>query len=167
MSAPQITIDIEHQKVHEGRHYTVNYLEKAVANNGYARLRITTGARAVHIIIAVDTEGKSYWQTYSGTTYTADGTLPDGVKLTFFNRFIDNDGTTTTVRYNPTVNVLGTLRGNRVVWGGLGPQSTGGSDASRIESIIPPNKDVLLVVQNASGQAKDMAVVLDWYEVVV
>jgi hypothetical protein len=156
MPAPQISIDYEHQKVHEGRHYTANYLEKAVANNGFIRLRFTTGARAVHIIFEIDAEGKAYWQTYNGTTYTIDGTLPDGVKLTFFNRFIENDGTTTIVRYNPTVNVIGTLRGNRVLWGGLGPQSTGGSSQSRIESIIPP-----MVMQNVSGNAKDMAVVAD------
>lgn len=164
---PFIAIDVEHQKVHEGRHYTANYLEKAVPNLGFARLRITTGAKAVHIMFEIDAEGKAYWNTYSGSTYTSDGTLPDGTKLTVFNRFIEIDGTTTTIRYNPTVNVLGAARGLRVIWGGLGPQSTGGGTASRIESVIPPNRDVLLVMQNVSGQPKDMAVVADWYEVVV
>ena len=167
MGLPGTVIDLVHQKIHEGRFYTVNYTELAVPNNGFIRLRITTGAKAIHITFEIDAEGKAYWKTYAGSTYTADGTLPDGSKLTFFNRFISIDGTTTVVRYNPTVNVLGTLRGNRVVWGGLGPQSTGGISGSRTETILRPNSDVLLVMQNVSGQAKDMSVVAEWYEVVV
>lgn len=167
MQQPFIGIDTEHQKVHEGRHYTANYLEKAVANLAFVRLRFKTNANSAHLIIAGSAEGKTYFQTYSGTTYTVNGTAPDGSKLTVFNRSIPLDGTTTTVTYAPTVNVLGTLRGNQVIFGGLGPQSTGGTSGGRIESIVPPNSDLLIVLQNVSGQPKDINLVLDWYEVVV
>ena len=87
MAIPQVTIDLAHQKGHEGKNYTVNYLEKAVVNNGYIRLRFVTPSNvAAHIIFELASEGKAYFKTYSGTTYTADGTLPDGVNLTQFSR---------------------------------------------------------------------------------
>lgn len=158
-------IDITHQHVHDGEFFTSNYEELAIANNGVARLRITTGANYCHLIINGEAEGKFRFKTYSGTTYTGAGTLPDATKLTVFNRKTDSViAPTTIIRHTPTVNVLGTLRGLRTIFGGTGPQSTGGGDSDRVESLIAPNTDVLIVMTNVSGSAQDLSVVLEWYE---
>ena len=71
---------------------------------------------------------------------------------------------TTTIRYSPTPNVLGTVRGLRTIFGGTGPRSTGGEQSDRIESLIAPNTDVLIVFTNVSGSAQDLSVILEWYE---
>lgn len=167
MANPQITIDIAEQKGNEDKNYTINYLEKSVANNGFIRLRIITPANVeAHVVFQLGSEGKAYFKTYANTTYTADGTLPDGVKLTQFSR--SGDGPSVIVaRYNPTINVIGSVRGNQVIFGGSGPISTGSVRASGISSIIKPNRDLLIELQNVSGVVKDMEVIADYYEVVV
>lgn len=158
------TIDKIHQEIHEGQVTTINYLALAVANDGYARLRITTGEKRFHVALYFDVEAKAYLKTYAGTTYTAEGTLPD-TNLTVFNR---NSGNAKaflfTVRYNPTVNVLGTQRGNRLLPGGTGGNSVGLSGGERIESVIPPNSDFLIEVQNKGGQTKDIGIIVEGYE---
>jgi len=159
------TLDYEHFMVHEGKSYTANYLETALANDATMRLRFTAGAKAAHLIIQFNGGGLGVFNSYAGTTYSADGTLPDGVKLTSFKRAAYNPDATATLRYAPTVNVLGAMRGNQVIPGGTGPQSTGAGTGSRIESIISPNVDILLTLTNKSGQPKHFGLVLDWYEV--
>lgn len=159
------TIDRVHQAVHEGKSFTANYEELLVANDGIARLRISTGSRPAHLVITSESEGKFRFRTYIGSTYSLQGTAADGIKLSVFNRFVGGVNPTATVRYNPTVTAIGTVRGIRTIFGGTGPQSTGGGGSDRIESIIPANSDFLIVLTNVSGQQKDLSLVLDWYEV--
>lgn len=162
-----VTIPIEHYKVHKGESYTVNYLEKALVNNGYMRLHVKTGSKSAHTIIEVESEGKVYFRTFSNITATADGTAPGTAitdKLTLFNRCgLCANGNTTKVFYAPTY-TGGLMRGNRVFPFGTGGTAVGGSSASRIESILAPNQSYLIEVQNVSGQARDISIVLDWYE---
>lgn len=167
MALPQITIDIANQKVLEDAACTFNYLETNVANNGFVRLRcIAPANRRAHIVFQLGSEGKAYFKTYLGTTYTADGTLTDGIKLTHFSRcgaLIDG----LTLRYNPTIDVLGSKRGNQIIFGGSGPISTGISRGTGIESIIQPGCEILVELQNVSGNVKDMEILGDYYKVVV
>lgn len=159
------TIDKIHQEVHEGKFFTYNYLESGVLNNGFARIRLTTTTKAVHVMLYLDIEAKVYFKTRSGTTYTVAGTLPDGVKLTAFNRRTNSSVTATAeVRYNPTVNVAGALRGNRMFPGGTGGNSVGLSGGERVESVIAAGTDILLEVQNVSGQTRDIGIIIEGYE---
>ena len=166
----EIGIDLVHQKVHEGVSYTVNYLEKSLASNGFARLHVKTGARAAHIIIEVEAEGKVYFRTISEPTVTVDGTAPStstdvGTKLTLFNRCGHcSNGNTTQVFYTPTF-TGGDLRGNRMIPFGVGGTAVGGASQGRIESIFSANKSFIIEIQNVSGQTRDVGVTLDWYEV--
>ena len=84
--------------------------------------------------------------------------------MTVFNRLSGGSAPATTIRYNPTVNVLGTIRGNFTVFAGTGPQSTGSSNGDRYESILTANTDVLVTLTNVSGSAQDLELILEWYE---
>ena len=161
-------IDYAHQKIHEGKGFVANYIQNAVPDNNIRRLRLTAANnRAMHVVIGIDVTGKFSFKTYEGTTYTVQGTAPDGTTLTAFNRILGRDGRSGIVRHNPTVDELGALRASRIIPGGTGPQSTGTTASERWESIIPPGHDLLLVFQNLSGQAKDLDVTIDWYEEVL
>lgn len=157
-------IDKLHHEVHEGYCFTANYLELSVANDAYSRLHVATGAKAAHLIIQIVTEGKAYYKTYSGTTFTG-GTAPDASKLTVFNRSgVNPKVSTTTVKYGITVVTAGTMRGNQLINGGTGGNATGSSAGSRIESVLAPNSAFMLEVQNKKGMVQDIEIVLDWYE---
>ncbi len=162
---PITNIDIAHHKIHEGVTFTADYLKEAVANDGFERVHIKAVDKHIHLVIKSDVGGKFTFKTYSDTTYTALGTLSNGVNLTKYNRKIGGDNSNALVYFAPTVNALGTLRVNTLLPGGTGPQTTGASDGSRVETIIPAGHDLLLVYQNKSGQAKDMSVTLEWYEI--
>lgn len=158
-------MDWLHHEVHEGEMFTSNLLVTNVANNGYLRLRFTTGTKSAHVNnIQILTEGKAYLKTYSGTTYSAAGTLPDA-NLT---RFVRNTGnvqvSTSTLYYNPTINVIGTLRGNQLIPGESSKKGSGSIISSIIETIIKPNSEILIEVQNVSSATSDICIVLDWYE---
>ena len=159
------TIDITHQHIHDGEFFTANYEELAVANNGVVRLRITTSAiNYCHLVIDGSVEGKVRFKTYAGSTYTVAGTTADATKLTVFNRNSGGGVPGTTIRYNPTPNVLGALRGLQTIFAGTGPKTTGGSNGSREETVLLANTDILIVITNVSGSAQDINVVLNWYE---
>jgi hypothetical protein len=164
-----IEIDVVHSKVHEGVSYTANYLEKALASNGYMRIHVKTGAKSAHALIEVESEGKVYFRTFSDSTVTVDGTGPgtgDADKLTLFNRCgCCSNGNKTQIFYTPTYSNIGLKRGNRIFPFGTGGTAVGGSAGSRIESIFAPNTSYILEIQNVSGQARDIGVVIDWYEV--
>lgn len=158
-------IDKTHQEIHDGHFITTNYLETGVANNATIQLRVITGAKSFHVMFYIDIEGKIQFKTIVGSTYTVAGTLPDGVKLTKFNRKSTSTYVeTTTFRYAPTVNVAGSLRGNRMFPGGTGRNSVGLSGGDRVESIIGPNSDVLIEIKNVSGQARDIGLIVEGYE---
>lgn len=128
-------------------------------------LRGTTGSKTLHFIVEFTNGGDGTFKTYAGTTYSAPGTLADGINMTVFNRRPQNAIPLETVfRYAPTVNVLGTARGLRAIPGGSGGNSTGSSQASGLESNIPPNTDFLIILTNKSGQTKISDIVIDCYE---
>lgn len=159
------TIDLVHQRVHEGVTWTANFLSLAVANDGFARLKFTTDAvTEAHVVITVIAEGKAYFKTKVGGSYTG-GTEPDG-NLSVFNR---NPGhavaSAVTVLCNPVEAVAGTVRGNQLLNGGTGGTAIGSQSGSRIESIIDPSTTIIVELQNKKGNAGDLCIVLDWYEV--
>ena len=162
-----ITKDWLHQKVHEGSVHTADYQESGVANNASVSLRFKATTKALHLVLGFDVSANFQLTTYADTKYTVDGTAPDGTKLTVFNRVMGGDGKTALVYYAPTADELGTKRASRLITGGTGPKSTGGTGAYRIETIIPPNHDLLCVFKclAGDGQAGDINVTADWYEV--
>lgn len=58
----------------------------------------------------------------------------------------------------------GTMRGNQLINGGTGGNTTGSTAGSRIETVLAPNSAFMLEVQNKKGMVQDIKIVLDWYE---
>ncbi len=158
---PEITIDLGHQKIHEGNSFVVNELFNSVSNGDSVYVRFKAISQSMHIIFRVEVEGKAFLKTYEGTTYTNDGTV-----VTPFNRIVgDGKSVDAEIYHTPTINTLGTQRGNRLIPAGTGGTATGGSGGSRAESIILPGNELLVEVENASGQARDIDIIADWYQV--
>lgn len=159
-------IDVDQLMIHQWLAFTANYLEKAVANNWYIRLLVKSPAdKELHIIYQYSCEWKAYFKTYAGTTFTDEWTTADATKLSVFKRKTNSAiNPSAVIKYNPTINVLGSIRGNQFIPWGSWPQSTWIAGWARLETIIWPNSSALLELQNVSWQAKDMMFILDWYE---
>jgi len=167
MSYPKVFIDLVHQKIHEGNAWTANLLKKAILDDGTMFLRVKTDARTtMHLVLQAEAEGKFYFTTYSDTTYTTPGTGPDGVILTKFNRrTILGKTSGVSLEYEPTIDVIGSLRGNRVILGGTGKKAVGTSGASQaFFTVVGPGEEFLVKLENVSGSTQDCGLVLDWYE---
>ena len=157
-----INIDAAHQRVHNGDFFTVSKRTTGIADNGFAYLRIKTGANHCHFSFAVTTTGKAYVDTQIGNTYSADGTA-----ITPTNRNTTSGfAAPTTLFYSgPTVNQAGTTRFEDIVPGGDHVQSRVGSVGSyAVETKLAPSQDILIAVQNKAGAAIDVAIVVNFYE---
>lgn len=152
-------IDAVHQAIHLRGMYTISRTALNVANLGFHDIHVRPPAGyEAHLRFVIVTEGKAYFKTYQGTTYTADGTA-----ITPFNRATNGDATTLLAWHTPTINVLGTLRGDDMIPGGTGGNATGGNISGELESIIAPNTDILFRVQNVKGTAGDLNIILNYY----
>ena len=152
-------IDAVHEAIHEGGMYVISKSFLSVANDGYARVRIVPPAgTSAHTRLSVSVEGKTYIKTYTGTTYSNDGTA-----ITPFNRLIGGSASTLLAYHTPTVNVLGTQRGDDIVGGGVGWNSFGANFNPEFESIVPASTDFMIELHNKAGTAKDMNIVINYY----
>jgi len=153
------SIDPVHQAIHERGMYVISKTFLAVANSGYARIHIVPPAGyEAHVRLSVNTEGKCYLKTYTGTTYTNAGTA-----MTPFNRATSGGASTLLAYHTPTINVLGTPRGDDMVGGGFGGNSFGANANQEFESVIAPGTDFMLELQNEAGSAKDINLVFNYY----
>lgn len=150
-----------HRKVELGEVFTVSKTFTSVANLDYARMVIKAGsAKKTHYVFSVAAEGKCYLKTILNSTYTANGT-----EMTPFNRYVDSSNVFSgKIYHTPTVNVEGTVRGDDMIPGGGTPQAAGASSITVIETILGANDNMLLQIQNVSGQVKDFNVIINFYE---
>ena len=155
-------IDIIHQTVHQGYMHTLSHTKLNVADNGYLRVRFVAPVdKDIHIRIAWASEGKSRLKTYIGTTYTANGTP----KIPFNRNAALTSNLEGTYFIDPTINVLGTLRGDDFI-GASGAASTrvGGTGSSDVETIISAGTELLVEIQNVRGGTSDLNIIANLYE---
>lgn len=158
-----ITIGRNHREVHEGEFFTISYTFLAVPNNGFARLRFLTGVKQFHYGVEVISEGKALAKLLRGTTYTADGTSVPAVN----NSCASSNVAILTAFHTPTIDVAGSELSpvnGLLILGGTGPLSVGSSVKSDEERIAAVTQDYLAEVQNVSGLAKDITVLIGGYE---
>jgi hypothetical protein len=157
-----ITIEFLHNKVHEGRMLFISKVYLNVANGATVYIRHVSGpTKYLHSEVIIETVGQWEFTSYSGTTYTSDGTI-----IPIINRKSDSTYVPEVVfRHTPTPLVLGTVRLNFVFGGGTNPsKSISGSFAERLESVFAPNADVLVGVTNQSGSNQYVTFTYNFYE---
>lgn len=155
-------IDYSHTKVHEGKMLYVGKVYLDVANNATVYVRHISGAtKYLHSEVTIDTVGQWEFNSYSGTTYSNNGTI-----IPIINRKSDSTYVPQVVfRHTPVINVLGTQRLNFVFGGGTTPaRSISGNFSERLESIFAPNTDVLVGCTNQSGSAQYITFTYNFYE---
>lgn len=154
------TIDNTLDLIHKKKLYDFQKTFFAVADDAKLYFSIRPTTKNAHLVVTITAEGKSLFKSYADTTWTSDGT-----KGTVFNRYI-NDApiATTDIYYGGVPNVIGTMRFDELIIGGVGPRSTGGSSGSRTESILDFGHTLTIEIENVSGQAKDYGVTIEWYE---
>lgn len=153
------SIDPVHQAIHERGMYTISRTWLAVGNNAYADLRLLPPAGyEAHTRFIFISEGKARLTSYISTTYTANGTA-----IIPFNRVTDGDSSPLLAYHTPTINVLGTARGDDFIAGGTGGNSSGGSANPEFETVVAPLTDFLIRVQNVAGTAKDINIIVNYY----
>ncbi|PKM77886.1 MAG: hypothetical protein CVU90_05415 [Firmicutes bacterium HGW-Firmicutes-15] len=160
-----VTIEFAHANIHEGVSYSVSKLfQNLGAGSGYANLRIYTGStKETHMVMEVTADGKSYISLYSGTTYSASGTL-----VTVYNLNRNSSNTTDSkVLFTPTISDSGTLLSQTLLPGGTGSKTVGGQSLTRAERILKTSSDYLVRVQNVSDVAGDVAINFTYYELSV
>lgn len=146
--------------------YTISHTFLGVAINGFARMRIKTGAEKVlHFDITFNADLKCRLKTYGNPNITANGTL-----FQPFNRVIGygNGLQTFLVYLNPTF-TGGILRGNDFIGsqtaGGVGSAVRAGVGRSGgIESVLLPNQEYIIEFQNVGTDVSDIGVIINCYE---
>lgn len=154
------SMDVVHRHIHKKEYFEYQERFIDVADDGTIHIRFVADAKELHAVLSIDAGGDAWFDSYVDSTYTDPGT-----EKTPFNRYIDtapaSDGK---VYLTPTVDVLGTKRFERLIIGGSGQKTSGGSTASRVESILAPGHTLDLIITNKAGATKDIGVAIGWYE---
>lgn len=149
--------------IEQGLFFSAEYLFAAVANDGYAYLRVTNPSsnKKLHVQFNVNNEKKMYVASFANTTYSGNGTA-----VTKFNRNTGSSNVAEAVIYHtPTINVLGSQRGNSMIAVNANQYvQIGGAPSAYIDSIVAPGKEILIRLQNKGGSAQDIAITVNWYE---
>jgi hypothetical protein len=153
-----IPIEFWHQKVHEGKFFTVSKTFTSVAANDTAKLVLKTNSKSVHFEIFIVTEGKAYLKTFSNITYGDSGAV-----YTPFNRRSNSTEIATSQWFTGTkIKTFGTQRGDDLF--GAGSPNRAGGQGSRPESILAPNSKILIALINKDSQSKDINIIVNFYE---
>ena len=160
--APTIVVDVNHQRLHEGRAFIAwnIYPDSAkLASGSSADIVLAAGPGTIpHVTIAIESSGDADFFIYEGTT-TTGGTAFTPVRR---NRNIASTSNVAMVT-NPTVNTLGTLINQQFVTGGTGKKSAGSAGAS-LEYVLAPLTNYLFRLTNFNGTAHTALLEIEWYE---
>lgn len=156
------TIDHTHKEIHDGNYYTISKLFTSVADNGFADLRIKSTTKKFHGTVNVNVGGKCYVSLYKGSTYVGDGTAVTPIN----NNFNSTNVVNATAFHTPNTPTTGTLVVNTLLGGVSDGKPLTGVSSSRVEYISKPTEDVLVRVQNKSGGAIDISIVIEGYETI-
>lgn len=157
-----VTIEnIQNNKSGEGLAFMVSHVFLAVPDAGKVYIRHVSGTKYLHSILQINSGGKNRFTSYSGTTYSAQGTV-----LSKINRKSDSTAQLTATFYHtPTINVLGTARLDFIFGSGTNPATARSSGATDdIESVFAPGADVLIEITNLSGSPQDISVIFNVHE---
>ena len=154
-------ISVLHQIVHRKKMHTISYTKEDVSADGTLLVRvIASNDKDVHARISFNGENKTRLKSYIGTTYTLDG-----ADYQPFNRQTSSGNTLEAeIQIDPTVDVIGTLRGNDFIGSGAAGARAEGTGQADIETIINAGTELLLEVVNAGAVSSDLGIIVNLYE---
>lgn len=162
--APTITIDVNHQRNHDGRAFyaykTYPDSAKLAADASISIVMASPSGVFPHVTIDGLCLGDAELFIYEGTATTG------GTSFTPINRnrnYADSNPSQVAMVINPTVTSLGTELDTQIIAGGAGKKSTGGS-AGSLEFVLKPLTNYMFRLTNVNGTAHAAHLQLEWYE---
>lgn len=162
--APVITVDVNHQRNHDGRAffaYKIAPDSAPLAAN--ASIDIVLAAPAgvfLHITVDALCLGDAELYIYEGTSTTG------GTAFTPINRnrnYAVSNPSQVAMVINPTVTSVGTELDAQIIPGGAGKKSGGGT-AGSLEYVLKPLTNYMFRLTNVNGVSHAAYLTLEWYE---
>lgn len=162
--APLITVDVNHQRNHDGRaFYAYKLYPDSAPLSALASIDIAMAAPAgvfPHVTIDGLCLGDAELYIYEGST-TSGGTPFTPVNRNR-NYALSNPSQVAMV-IAPTVSNVGTELDAQIIAGGAGKKSGGGT-AGSLEYVLKPLTTYLFRLTNVNGTAHAAYLTLEWYE---
>lgn len=162
--APMITVDVNHQRNHDGRAffaYKIAPDSSPLATGSSIDIVLASPSGIFpHITVDAMCLGDAEFYIYEGTSTTG------GTSFTPINRnrnyAISNQSQIAMV-VNPTVTSVGTELDAQILFGGSGKKSSG-SSAGSLEYILKPLTNYLFRLTNVNLTSHAASLQLEWYE---
>lgn len=143
-----VTTEHTYRLTHEGKMFFVSKLFDNVPAEGKVYLRhYGATTKNLNSILNLKAGGEWIIRTFSGTTYTANGT-----ELTPVNRKSGQTEQLETIfTHSPTINVFGSKRlEEKFGYGTTARSSTTGNSSEPLESVFLPGEDILIELENTN-----------------
>jgi len=159
-----ITVDIEHHKIHEGKHFTCQIYDNDTdaTDSKYLLVRAPNTTTRIHYVFNAKSSINGTLFFYKGPTTSSTGTL-----LTSFN----NDGNSTSVASlkiweDPTVIVDGSqILVNVMGTDSVSPTGDSGGVTDRSKEYILEQNEDYLIEYNSLSNNNRVNICNEWYEV--
>ena len=162
--APEITIDVNHQRNHDGRaFYAYKIAPDSAPLAADASINIVMASPSgvyPHVTIDGTCLGESELYIYENTTTTG------GTAFTPINRnrnYAVSNPSQVAMVVNPTVTSVGDQLSIQIIPAGSGKKSTG-SSAGSLEFVLKPLTNYLFRLTNVDTAAHAASLQLEWYE---
>ena len=162
--APLITVDVNHQRNHDGRAYFAYKLyptsAKLAANASIDIVMASPTGVTPHLTVETFCQGDAEFYMYEGSSSTG------GTAFTPINRnrnYAVSNPSQSAMVINPTINSLGTELDGQIVPGGVGKKS-GGGDSGSLEYVLKPLTNYHFRLTNVNGTSHAASLTLEWYE---
>ena len=162
--APVITVDVNHQRNHDGKAFYAYKIapDSAPLASGASINIVLASPSGVfpHVTVHGMCLGDAELYIYEGTSTTG------GTAFTPINRnrnYSVSNPSQVAMVINPTVTSVGTELDAQLIPGGTGKKSAGGS-AGSLEYVLKPLTNYLFRLTNVNGTAHAAYLTLEWYE---
>lgn len=162
--APMVTVDVNHQRNHDGRAFYAYKLyptsAKLAAGSSIDIVIAAPAGLFPHVTVDAFCQGDAEFYMYEGTSTTG------GTSFTPINRNLNyavSNPSQTAMVINPTVTSVGTELNAEIVPGGSGKKSSGGT-VGALEYVLKPLTNYLFRLTNVNGTSHAAFLTLEWYE---
>lgn len=162
--SPMVTVDVNHQRNHDGRAFFAYKLyptsAKLAAGASIDIVIASPSGVLPHMTVEAFCQGDAEFYLYEGTATTG------GTAFTPINRnrnYAVSNPSQSAMVINPTVTSLGTEIDGQIVPGGVGKKS-GGGDSATLEYVLKPLTNYHFRLTNVNGTSHAAFLSLEWYE---